>query len=316
MDGGIRRRHKCVVLPLALYLKPKIPFDPPNKDSATLLVKDLIFPVSHQWDCEDIRRELLHHEEDILSLILSSTKRPDRLWWLPAKAGVYSTKSGYAMAKSNLVPCLEEGFNWKTNNWKVYTSPMIRMFLSKATKKALPIGTALSARGIVVETRCKRCGEIEDALHIFFRCPIAVKVWDLATLLPKPKAGSVVYVKKILEKGRTCLSLPPLGLGSTPLYPWILWFLWKARNFVIFEDRILSAEDTVQKSILEAKRWHNAKLQQTPTSPTLSLAVERGDSSEAHSEAFPCFSDAAWQATSKVGGMGWIIKDLHNVVLL
>ncbi|OAP02589.1 hypothetical protein AXX17_AT3G34980 [Arabidopsis thaliana] len=113
MDGGIRRRHMCVVLPLALYLKPKIPFDPPNKDSATLLVKDLIFPVSHQWDCEDIRRELLHHEEDILSLILSSTKRPYRLWWLPAKAGVYSTKSGYGNGKNVPLESYKKGApNW------------------------------------------------------------------------------------------------------------------------------------------------------------------------------------------------------------
>lgn len=61
------------------------------------------------------------------------------------------------------------------------------------------------------------------------------------------------------------IMLPPVGLGSAALFPWILWFTWKARNLLVFENRIVTAEDTIIKAIKEARSWQEAKLlQQTP----------------------------------------------------
>lgn len=190
------------------------------------------------------------------------------------------------------------------------------MFLWKATKKALPVGTALSSRGIVADSRCKRCGEIEDAVHIFLSCSYAAQVWDQAPLLYKPRAADVGSMEKLLEKGRSILTLPPVGLGAAPLYPWILWFLWKARNLLIFEERLISPAETIQKAITEAKRWQSAKLQQVSQKPAPQPRLGTDATASVHSEALLCFSDAAWQASSRLGGMGWIIKDPLNSVFL
>lgn len=204
---------------------PRCPLGPPNKDSLNFKVKDLLCSQTLQWNRVEILKFLPHHEEDILSLVLSSTHRPDKLRWLPVKSGSYSTKSGYAVARGDPAQAPAEDFNWKSNIWKVNTSPKIRMFLWKATRKALPVGTALSSRGIVAETARKRCGQLEDAVHIFLSCSYAAKVWDLAPVLHKPRSEDCPSVKKLLEKARASLSLPPVGLGTAPLFPWILWFL-------------------------------------------------------------------------------------------
>jgi len=45
---------------------------------------------------------------------------------------------------------------------------------------------------------------------------------------------------------------------SVPLYPWILWNIWIARNQMVFSDRVFTAEETLVKAILDAKVWSQA----------------------------------------------------------
>ncbi|CAE5959570.1 unnamed protein product [Arabidopsis arenosa] len=291
---------------------PKCPLGPPNADSVHLRVKDLLCPLTHQWSLEAIRKFLPHHEENILSLVLSSSKRPDKLRWLPVKSGNYSSKSGYAVGRSGPALDVEDQFNWQTSIWKVKTSPKIRMFLWKSARRALPVGTALARRGIVAETECKRCGQLEDAIHIFFRCPFAAKVWDLAPIINKPTVDNSPSMKQLLTSARKSLSLPPVGLGVTPLYPWILWFLWKVRNYFVFEDQKLSEVETLQKAITEARSWQEAKLQQ----PSPKLPSRQDKVTEALGDAWLCFSDAAWKPDSLLGGMGWIVLTPQKILSL
>ncbi|WZZ84945.1 hypothetical protein YC2023_113524 [Brassica napus] len=102
-------------------------------------------------------------------------------------------------------------------------------------------------------------------------------------------------------------NLPPTGLHC-PLYPWVLWFLWSARNKLVFEDIVLNEQEIVSRATCEARKWQEAQeLKKKPprrTTPARHLAtpisLERGVS---------CFVDAAWQASSQQGGFGWIFKD-------
>lgn len=78
---------------------PETPIGPYTEEAASLKVCDLLCPLTNAWDTSKIRCHLLQYEDAILQIITSSTQVNDSLQWLPEKTGVYSTKSGYRLAK-------------------------------------------------------------------------------------------------------------------------------------------------------------------------------------------------------------------------
>ena len=56
------------------------------------------------------------------------------------------------------------------------------------------------------------------------------------------------------------VSLPPSGLGATPIYPWILWILWTNKNKLLFEDKFFSEDATVLKALQDARAWKAAQI--------------------------------------------------------
>lgn len=98
--------------------------------------------------------------------------------------------------------------------------------------------------------------------------------------------------------------LPPAGIVTGSLFPWILWSIWKARNRFLFEGFSSSPEDTLSSAIALAREW--------------SLEVKK-ESSVGRSSRMPraspppgtivIRSDAAWSATTKEAGLGWAIFD-------
>lgn len=283
---------------------PLCPMGPPKLSTVSLMVKDLLLPNSTKWNQEVIMHHLPHHVEDIFKIVLSSAPKPDKLRWLPTKAGSYTAKSGYEVCKGPEFLEQPGRFNWETNIWKLGTSPKLKMFVWKVARNALPTGFALSTRGMLDGLACQRCGEVEDGVHLFFNCPFAKRVWALAPVLRQHVTGRQEHVQQLLAEARTLINLPPIGLGPTPLFPWLLWFLWKARNSLLFEDKGWSEKETIQKAISEAKSWHLAKLMQPKK-----VSQRRQANEVVHDEAFTCFSDASWLKSSYRCGMGWSIKD-------
>ncbi|CAA7014090.1 unnamed protein product [Microthlaspi erraticum] len=250
---------------------------------------------------------------EIRQLQLSSVPVKDSLRWLPVKSGRYSTKTGYALSKKILEPSFADGFNWQSNLWRVKTSPKLKFFLWKASANALSVGAALILKGFDTDGRSGKCGALEDVLHVLLNCPFAQKVWHLAPVLFKPDRDSCTTVKLLLSNARRMLNLPSTGIYLTPLFPWIVWFLWKARNLRIFEAKSISEEDTIHKAISEAKAWQGAQeaavlSSATTISPPSSLPATDVD-------VVRCFSDAAWSSDSAFGGMGWLFKDAHGTVI-
>jgi len=291
--------------------EPSQVMGPPPAATQPLLVKDLFLPNTTSWSLEAIRKFVPQYEDVILKLVLSKNPRPDQLCWLPVKSGVFSTKSGYSLSKKVVVATLPEVFSWNPHVWKVATSPKLKMFLWKAARKALPVGEALCARGLTADC-CKRCGATESSMHLFFHCPFAKKVWDSAPLVALPDCDASASVKDLLCRAKKGVTLPPVGLSVAPLYPWILWFLWKSRNQLLFEGKAWNERDTLLKAISEARIWQGAKLSQPVRKPIPSPA----SGGAAHPDAFLCFSDAAWHAATSRSGLGWLIRDPLNVPVL
>lgn len=121
----------------------------------------LILPGTNEWDVPAIQRILPQYEDIIRCLVPSAFLSPDERVWLPNASGVYSTKSGYAMAKLFNGSAADQTFNWKKNIWQLDTSPKIKHFLWKANNRALLVGSALANRGMSLNPTCKRCGELE-----------------------------------------------------------------------------------------------------------------------------------------------------------
>lgn len=95
--------------------------------------------------------------------------------------------------------------------------------------------------------------------------------------------------------------LPPVGITSTPLVPWILWFLWKTRNKLVFENFMGSPVDTLSQSIVAAKEWEIAQqLVEKKTQVKAPALLPQFD--------VVAQSDAAWSESSHNAGLGWIIS--------
>ncbi|XP_019101780.1 PREDICTED: uncharacterized protein LOC109133253 [Camelina sativa] len=275
---------------------------PPTQATTLWKVKDLMSPIlpNGMWRLFDKFYPILQHEDEILSLILSDSPLPDKLWWLPKRSRKYTTKSGYSLSKILADSVSSDSFSWRKNVWKVVTSPKIKMFLWKTVCNAISVGKLLAIRGVEDVGFCKRCGGDEDVIHVLGSCPFAQRVWALAPITPLPNLGNLDSVKKLLEAVAKSISLPPVGLGTAPLYPWILWYLWKAQNLLLFENRVWSEKEVLLKVTQEAKNWEHALQLQ----PTKKKELKRQEADlEIHPKACLCFSDAAWKETTKGCGL-------------
>ena len=121
---------------------------------------------------------------------------------------------------------------------------------------AIPAGDLLVKRGNKIDLVCQACGfQGESINHIVFGCFIARQVWALANV-PHPENGfdlishyAIFHLlllmmknESISEEVRNCI-------------PWIVWYLWKYRNEIIFEGKQVSAIDLVVKIKEEAEFW-------------------------------------------------------------
>ncbi|EOA27690.1 hypothetical protein CARUB_v10023843mg, partial [Capsella rubella] len=166
--------------------------------------------------------------------------------------------------------------------------------------------------GLIAEVACKRCGELEDAIHVLVNCSYAKQVWELSPLVKPPVTSMIHSMHDLLIEAKEMITLPPIGLGITPLFPWVFWFLWKARNRLVFERKETAASETCVKALSEARSWHLANLGQSSRTPS----SRRSQVSKPHKDAFSCFTDASWQQSSHSCGLVWIIKSPSATVCL
>ncbi|CAN6868949.1 unnamed protein product, partial [Brassica oleracea] len=97
------------------------------------------------------------------------------------------------------------------------------------------------------------------------------------------------------------------------LFPWILWGIWTARNYLIFENRVFDPSDIFSKAVANARDWNEAQ-RSPPTPPT--VHSYRLPPSPANIFALQCFTDAAWNAAMNKAGCGWYMVNCENDVIL
>ena len=251
IEGEVRRRPLMKNIFVDLMLK----------------VNDLIDANNNCWKVETLRE--LFFEEDVDRIIkMKIVSNHDDFWvWVHNKNGSYSVKSGYwfinRLRKSELGreaearPSLND---LKGAVWKIKTAPKIKTFFWKALSNAIPVGELLVLKGVRLDPCCQACGFNDESInHILFDCSIARQIWALANV-PSPMNGfdkvshfsNLHYVMSLLSNNNVAEEI-------RNMIPWIVWYLWKTRNGIIFEGKAFVAHDVVSKISEEAEFWWMAQ---------------------------------------------------------
>lgn len=282
------------------------PMGPAPEWCADISVSDLLGPDTLEWNRDIVSLIFPFEETTILSLKPSTLGAPDKLKWLHTRDGEYTTKSGYSAALDLRAKCngatQSTEIIWNKGVWNLKAAPKVQLVVWKALKGALPVGERLLSRQVPISPLCKRCGKLESINHLLFHCEFAEKVWKQAPFLQRIDLRGLLDLESdwmnLIES--TCL--PPVGVVSSQLAPWIVWSLWTARNNLIFNNKHATTEEVMSRAIAAAQEWQNAQTKEEsrknaprkpPTIPEHGTVLQ---------------SDAAWTETSRVAGLGWAIK--------
>ncbi|XP_009139318.2 uncharacterized protein LOC103863312 [Brassica rapa] len=183
------------------------------------------------------------------------------------------------------------------------------MFMWKCLRGILPVGENLLARHININPACKRSGNSESINHLIFHCPFAREVWNLAPLDERFGISGLTDLRADWTELQAQLCLPPTGLSSSPIVPWIIWGLWKARNRYVFENFAGTPADILWQAIVAAKEWAAAQEKKAICSQKCPVQLSRVLGTIAR-------ADAAWSATTKNAGLGWTVTSREQRTML
>lgn len=217
----------------------------------TLKVSDLMLDGSTEWDQAKVQHIFPELAETILSFKPSYLGAPDKQFWVHTRDGVYTIKSGYTAAvewrterENRTQP--SHAINWNKGIWNLKTAPKIQLLVWKALRGALPVGEQLLARQVTTDPACKRCGKLESIDHLLFQSEFAEQVWKEAPFLQQVDRRRLLDLDSDWMHLITNPCLPPVGIVTGQLAPWIVWALWTAHNKLIFTKKLYSVEELMR----------------------------------------------------------------------
>ncbi|CAA7026517.1 unnamed protein product [Microthlaspi erraticum] len=162
----------------------------------------------------------------------------------------------------------------------------------------LAVTKNLIHRGMKCDNNCPRCGAEDESInHAIFECPPALQTWALASTATPPSVfpSSGVYTNMDYLFWRR----PDMGDGeeeSDP-FPWIIWFIWKARNEKLFQGISRDPLGTVRHAEAECRAWHEAQIK-TSLPPAIQNQAIRLQNI--------CLVDGSWHQKHVYSGYGWV----------
>lgn len=103
---------------------------------------------------------------------------------------------------------------------------------------------------------CQACGfQGESINHIICHCSVARQVWALANV-PHPENG----FDEVSHFNNFHLLMLMMKKEAIPeevrvAIPWIVWYIWKYRNGILFEAREKTSTEAVATDLEEADFW-------------------------------------------------------------
>ncbi|GAU48815.1 hypothetical protein TSUD_99870 [Trifolium subterraneum] len=150
-----------------------------------LSVRDLLHENYKAWNIAKVRNLFSGDAaERILETPLVNSVREDKVVWEEERNGCYSVKSGYKLAMRYIIGSDKYHLagNWN-GIWKAQAPHKARHLLWRLCRGCLPTCYRLLERRVECNLNCPVCDdEIEDEIHIFFRCAVARDSWCAASL--------------------------------------------------------------------------------------------------------------------------------------
>ena len=283
---------------------------------AELRVHHLIDPERHEWK-QELLKEMVAAEDIpyISSIRVSRTGRRDCYSWEFTKSGLYTVKSGYSIAHDIRVADQRalvsepSTIGLKKEIWKIKAPRKLKHFLWQATAGFLATAHQLKERHCARESTCMRCGaETESINHTLFECPPALQVWALSLIPTSP--GRFPCTSLYANIDYLLLRTKEQGTSAAMMasVPWILWYLWKARNEKIFNNKDITSLDTIQLAVKEAESWTLA--QRVPDTEVI-MQEEPQTTAPIPPTTTPlqwsCQSDASWISSNDRTGLGFLL---------
>ena len=224
----------------------------------SLKVNNLIDSRSNFWNI-DFLNEIFVPEDVLLisAMHLGSSTKEDSLGWHFTKSGKYTVKSGYHTTRLdhfdvNLAFIGPDIKTLKAHIWKVQCPPKLRHFLWQVLSGCVPVTENLRKRGINCDSGCARCGAMEETInHTLFQCHPTRQIWALSSI---PTVPRFFPFNSILANLDHLFSRIPKEVDSS-FYPWLIWYIWKARNEKIFENVDKDPLEILRLAEKEAQLW-------------------------------------------------------------
>lgn len=311
-----------------IWEDPWIPGDPARAAKPLGTEQDMDLRVHHlidfdtsSWN-EVTLSELIAPEDvpKILAIKTSRLGREDGYQWKHTKSGEYTVRSGYELVNQRRRNSTAQGIlepsttGLKKAVWKLKTSRKIKHFLWQALSGFITAASRLFDRHYATERTCLRCGAEDETInHIIFECPPALQCWALSDIPTPPGLFPCNSLFTNLDHLLWRAVEHGVPKENLEMFPWLIWFICKARNNKLFNGVEESPKDTLQLAITEASNWRVAQLIPIvgeETSEENQNALRTTVRQEVEDEArLRCQVDASWTRDGEKTGLGLAIME-------
>lgn len=166
---------------------------------------------------------------------------------------------------------------------------------------------------------CQTCGKDGESVnHVLFDCTFARQVWATSGFL-HPIQGfsdSSLFANinlLILTWKRMC------GMeDNTRCFPWVICYLWKNRNSLIFEGLLFESDQLCNKAMEESELWYEAQeLEDTGEATRRESVVQRSTEwISPPNNMDKCEVSVVWEKKKKVVGAAWVLRSSRGQVIL
>ncbi|KAG7585995.1 Reverse transcriptase zinc-binding domain [Arabidopsis thaliana x Arabidopsis arenosa] len=290
-----------------------------------LRVKNLIDTRTNSWNLDKLKAIVTPEDVHLINAIpLGKLSNPDTLGWHFTKSGQYTVKSGYHTARLNIgTDSMLQEFGpdikpLQAFTWKIKCPPKIRHFMWQALTGCVSVTSNLRRRGINCDTRCDRCGASEESInHALFECPPARQTWALSQIPTAPD----IFPSGSLYANMDYLFWRTPSEVYTSMFPWIIWYLWKARNNKVFNNMDQSPIDILRLAENEEQAWQLAQVEisddNLETVATITQSHCRVEHIGHNRSGYQCFLDGSWKENDCFSGLGWFCsypnEEMHDM---
>ncbi|XP_022573038.2 uncharacterized protein LOC111214447 [Brassica napus] len=290
-----------------------------------LKVHHLIDFESKMWNIDMVHQFIAAIDVPrVLSLKISKTGRRDSYSWSFTSSGNYTVRSGYATVVNQRRQKENDGIvepsttALKKAIWKLKCPRKIKHFVWNMMSGFVASASKLKERHCGIDATCQRCGAEQETInHIIFECPPAVQCWALSTIPSAPGVFPCSSVYTNLDTLLGYIANASLLAGNVLMFPWLIWYIWKARNEKCFNGKDVSPMDTLQLASSEAETWRIAQV----VEEVADAVQDQGTSLQQEERPVPdckwrCQVDASWQNKNDEAGWGFILFEDQQVKLV